>query len=568
MDALVKELERLNDKYDESVHMLKTPVNDVGYHSHLRAEFSHGTRPSLNYALMLLCEGSDSSVKRAADVIDAVLSLQCTDPYDSRFGIWPWHLEESLDQMNPPDWNWADFCGASLLDALISFGNLMPDGLRARVRTAVRRAAYSIFRRNVGPDYSNIAVLGGVVCGLAGETLDDGLLLEYGKRRLSVFLERAVRVGGVEEYNSPTYNMVIISEISRLISLGKDETLVKTGRDIFDFVWQGIAEHYHPATGQWAGPHCRAYSDLLTPGMAALLACATGYTVGGITPEKASEMVASKPLACPELARKSFSPDAAPEGAVVRRFAEAGCAESEVWGTTWFDGDMVLGTVNHENTWVQRHPVIAYWKADGGIAVMRVRLLREGKDFASGLLHTVQNANAFVSGLMLLTDRGDFHNHLDHPADGLFHMSDLRLRIELCSPNAELAVSSENSAVLSSGKRDVVVHFAGGAFNGANVRWQCGRKENAVFADVVFYDGDNAAFDLSALGETWAFAGAVLVRGGKRREENIRTVMDCRRDGVRVECEWPEYGISAAQGAFPMKYEDAVKSGKPFLRRC
>jgi hypothetical protein len=30
------------------------------------------------------------------------------------YGIWPWLAEESLAEMAPPDWNWADFCGMRL----------------------------------------------------------------------------------------------------------------------------------------------------------------------------------------------------------------------------------------------------------------------------------------------------------------------------------------------------------------------------------------------------------------------------------------------------------------------
>ena len=36
--------------------------------------------------------------------------------------------------------------------------------------------------------------------------------------------------------------------------------------------WQIIAASFHPATQQWAGPHSRAYSDTITPKLAADLA--------------------------------------------------------------------------------------------------------------------------------------------------------------------------------------------------------------------------------------------------------------------------------------------------------
>ena len=37
-------------------------------------------------------------------IIGKVLSLQDTDPSSKTYGIWPWLLEEPLEQMSPPDW--------------------------------------------------------------------------------------------------------------------------------------------------------------------------------------------------------------------------------------------------------------------------------------------------------------------------------------------------------------------------------------------------------------------------------------------------------------------------------
>jgi len=48
---------------------------------------------------------------RAARVLAAVLDLQDTDPPSDTYGIWSYWTEESLTEMTPPDWNWAEFLG-------------------------------------------------------------------------------------------------------------------------------------------------------------------------------------------------------------------------------------------------------------------------------------------------------------------------------------------------------------------------------------------------------------------------------------------------------------------------
>lgn len=462
--------------------------------------------------------------------------------------------------MDPPDWNWADFCGIELVESLITSGALVSPELSERMRIALHHAAYSIFRRNIHADYSNIAVLGAVVTGLAGEFLADPFLLAFSRRRLNLFWERAERVQGVDEYNSPTYNMVILHALSRLLRLSHDAGLCAVGMRIFEFMWRGIAEHYHAATGQWAGPHSRAYTDVLTPDQKTELALATGYPIGEITPEEASERVAEPPLMCPEPLRTMFDPDTMRYESICRTFLEAEPPAARVWGTTWFNGDLVLGTVNHENTWVQRHPVIGYWKAAGETAVFRVRFLRDGKDFGSGLLLTVQKEGAFVSGLSLLTDRGDFHNHLDHPADGYFLVSDFRLRVELQAPDADLHEVAPGVAVLSSGAYEVGVSCAGGSFDGAPVMWEYGKMEGSAYADIICYQGDKKPFDFRRVEEAWVFVCAAIGERGTGVDRTLSGAV-CRVEGTRALCAWPLREIEAACNAVPMEYAQAVQTG-------
>ena len=128
--------------------MLGVEWQGPGYHTRVpNGAWAHPTRESLAYALDLLRTGEGWRVERAATIVRQVLTLQDTDPLSPTYGIWPWLLEEPLAAMAPPDWNWADFCGALLAEMLAVEGDALPGDLAAEMRASLGHAAWSIFRR-------------------------------------------------------------------------------------------------------------------------------------------------------------------------------------------------------------------------------------------------------------------------------------------------------------------------------------------------------------------------------------------------------------------------------------
>ena len=185
----------MNGERDSDKHrMLGVSWKGPDYHTRVsRGAWVHPTRESLDYALALL---QGDGTERAAAVVRTVLALQDVDPTSKTYGIWPWFLEEPLTEMDPPDWNWADFCGARLAQVLVEHARALPGDLIRDTRTGLGHAAASIFRRNVGPAYTNIAVMGAGVTLAAGELLDEPRLSDYGRRRLRNIVEHTEYHGG------------------------------------------------------------------------------------------------------------------------------------------------------------------------------------------------------------------------------------------------------------------------------------------------------------------------------------------------------------------------------------
>jgi hypothetical protein len=519
-------LAELDARYTPDACMVWDITHSPGYHTRIPdGTKTHSTRRALDYAVLLLDSGEPERRARAAQVIAKVLTLQEPEPTNRTYGIWPWFLEESLAQMSPPDWNWADFCGARLAEILIRHAEHLPPPLVEQVRTALGHAGWSIFRRNVGPGYTNISIMGGGVTLLAGEILDEPRLLDYGRRRLKDQLAHTAFHGSFNEYNSPTYTLVALDECERILELARDEAARAHAEALRRHAWQVIAEHWHPATSQWAGPHSRAYSDRLQ--------------------EKSRERIARRThppfdaLSCPEEFRARFECLPEPEFAVRRRFIGHEDETRSTYGTTWFGGDACLASVNQETFWTQRRVLLGYWKTTAEPAVvLRLRFLHDGRDFASACVWNAQEGPRVLSAVGLVLNQGDFHPNLDRPERPCFTATDLRLRCELSGRGVSVEPLGAGRYALRAGGHRAVLHTTPGLFGDREVRWETGGDADRVFLDGVCHAGPATVFDLARVEEIRIVLGLEL-RSESQPASAAPISVVTRPDGMR-EAHWPE----------------------------
>jgi len=228
--GFLKALSKQDARYDPAEKMIRRPFSSPGYHTTLKGGYVHPPRDSLNYAVALLDSGEPARLKRAQDILRKVISLQDQNPNSRTYEIWSWFAEEPLEKMSPPDWNWADFCGTQLLQVAHEHMNRLPDELQQQVKDSIIHAAYSIKRRNVGPGYTNIAIMGTYVTLTAGELFGVDELTDYGKKRLKRFYDYTFEQGSFREYNSPTYTVVAIKELSRMLRRLSHQNRTRPGR--------------------------------------------------------------------------------------------------------------------------------------------------------------------------------------------------------------------------------------------------------------------------------------------------------------------------------------------------
>lgn len=498
-------------QWDPAEQMPKRPFSSPGYHTTLKGGFVHSTRDAFTYAVGLLDTGKPEHLDRACAILRRVIALQDSDPTSKTHGIWSWFLEEPLAKMSPPDFNWADFNGVALLQIARDHRDRLPADLAAAVDASILRACAAIKQRNVGPGYTNIAIMGAYVTLVAGELLSNDEYRTYGLARLTRFHAYTRDNGTFEEYNSPTYTIIALLELSRLKAHVRTPSAQPLIDDLLRHAWQEIATHFHAPTRQWAGPHSRAYRSLYSDGTLALIQRATAGRIDfGVDAPDREEL--RLPLHCPPDLEPLFASLTAP-----RTVTETFIKRSSTVGTTYLHPQFALGSINRGDLWNQRRPLLAHFGTAAAPGYLQLRFLKNDYDFSSAIFHGTQRAGLVVGAVNLLTNGGDTHVSLDKVKGAKIRARDLRLRFELGGPaakNAALAVTSPTQATLTAGDLTFHVTLAHARLGDLPGKLTPGQTAHLRYLDVEFYHGPEREFDLAALDEAiTAFALSVGPHG-------------------------------------------------------
>ncbi len=505
-DAFLKTLSRQDERYDPAERMIRRPFSSPGYHTTLKGGYVHPTRDSLNYAVALLDSGQPDRLERAELILRRVIALQDQDPDRRTYGIWSWFMEEPLDKMSPPDWNWADFCGAQLLQVAIDHMDRLPEDLQRQVAESILHAGRAIKRRNVGPGYTNIAVMGAYVTLVAGELFGNAELAEYGKARLKRFHEHTFRQGSFSEYNSPTYSVVAIQELTRLLRHVKDAESQRLLYELNRFAWSHAARHFHPPSRQWAGPHSRCYATLLRDSTLAFIQRSTNGKVRFLPESEIFDSLDAHRLGarCPDEFLHYFTELPEPR-LEIETFARNTGGKHDIIGTTFLHPDFTLGSVNIGDFWNQRRPLLAYWKTASGVVAMRLRCLHDDYDYSSASLFTVQDRGDILGAVVFATDRGDTHISLDRLKNATIKARDLRLRLQFegaIGPfNVPPEIELNQLMTMASGTVHIGFNIPHAVFNSCPVRVETGRTDKTAYIDIIFYHGEQKEINFAEIEE-------------------------------------------------------------------
>lgn len=510
-----KLLEKLDVRYDEKEHMVGEMVGDFDgrriYHSRLKSDYRHSTVRAAGYALLLLEMDRPGDTERAMDIMDKLLSLQDVNPESHTFGLWSWFLEEPLEKMDPPDWNWADFMGKHFLRMLIGHGEKFGEERYNKTLAACERACESIIRRDCGVNYTNVCLMDCYVTIVTGQMTQNERYLQYGINKLNKFWSFTDTMGGLLEFNSPAYTTLIAREMIHMKRHFKSPEVLALVEKIDDLIWRDISEHFYYPQKQWSGPHARAYSNFVLPQTLTVIGNAAGldFGTGG---EYTLEDIDCD-LVCPEKYKHRFEgfQEIYLQRLNSRGFNYPWFAPAQV-ATTYNTLDFSLASFNNSEFWDQIHPLIAYFDEK----CFRVRLLHNFFDFSSGQLHCVQHRNSILGCINLANDRGDTHVCLDW-THGKITAKDLRVRFQLEGRVDNVEVEqNKNSVLFKMGGLQLYIDIPYFKFGDFDVKLELNREENMISFDVVWYAGEERVITFSEIEEAISLFCLSLSKDAKK----------------------------------------------------
>jgi hypothetical protein len=383
--------------------------------------------------------------------------------------------------MRPPDLNWANFIGARLCEILWDHAARLRHETVLGVKLSIDKAVRSIIRRNVNLGYTNVVAMAVRVSFMAGRLLGRDEFWDYGRELLREFYDYTKKNDGFPEYNSPTYTVTVLLEFEALRHYLGDTAEFAPAIDLWRRAWEVVSSHFHVGTGEWAGPHARAYSDRIQTATRAQIDVRLGRRVDEaalplLPPRRAM-------LPCPDDMRSMFEPAAASTRVVRNRFLVDAKTKEEVWGITWLSQEACMGSASIGSYWTQAHGFIAYWKGVKTPAVARVRLLKDGRDFASFGLRSAQVGSDVVVASHPLRNSGDWHMSADRSTDG-FAGSELTLRILVEGEGASVRRSARDLFVLRAGDYELAVATGPCVFEGRDVADGWTVREQSLSASV------------------------------------------------------------------------------------
>lgn len=491
--ALESALGGLDDRYDETVHLLFDKVYDIRYHTRLPSGTQvHPTRESAEYAWALLETGVPWRIERASVVLRQLLAQQDTDVQSATYGIWSWFFEEPLAQMSPPDWNWADFIGTQIVQILWRCEGTLSDDVVEGLKSALRHAAESIIRRDVTLRYTNIAIMGTYVTVMAGEILQDERISAYGSNRLSKFAQFTEEWGGFPEYNSPNYSIVALLELTRMLRDFPHQEELTIVRRLHDRVWRDIALHWHAFSGQWSGPHSRAYQTLLSPQIRGFLQQGLGLWPEEEAGSSLSDILL--PIQCPAELIPYFQGTLNPRRTVKQRIADG---DPVLEGVSYLDEKFAVATAERGTFWNQARAVTVYSCNADGPTALHVQVLRDGYDYSSANILSHQKEAYCLGVICFANDGGNVHCSLDRIQNQQVEASDWRLRfqgygtVSMATPSREF--SPQDVVNIGLGE-DVIVSLRVPwlRFGEFTPRWEFSPEKGAL--DLILYQGPSRIF--------------------------------------------------------------------------
>ena len=509
-DLLMEEI----NTFDPREGMIqKWEVNQCGYHSKMNGVIHH-IRATAGLASGILLYNMEEYYEIAFQALHRLCDIQDTRAGSPTFGLWSYYLEEDLEHMIEPDYNWANFISKDLLAVCILCKDTLPADLEVRLHRAIQNAMECTIKRNVAADYTNISLMSSMTLVSAGELLQDERLFSIGKDRLKRLYEYTKFTTSFSEYNSSGYILVDMEEISRMQHFFKDEECRFIADELNYYAWEMFASHYNTAMDQLAPPQMRAYKDVDTGLLAWYIWQGTDGKYGKpleqlpAIPAPSYYFVTKCPQQCLPLLERTQEFIAHTyyrknnirlenEDTVVVRELDSPDLTAYTYKTPHYS----MGAFAFCDCWNQRRNAMIIWDKEKP-KTFRLRAIHNNYDFCSGVVHSAQEDNRILGQMGLVSDRGSFIYTLDKVKNGIYNVEDLGFRFELGGLCEDLTIKQNGKDYLiDDGDMHIRLHIEKWVFDGHDAEIKLSEDGKAII--LVGYEGPAKVLDTNILDDTY-----------------------------------------------------------------
>lgn len=564
-------IDRLNKDiaaFDEKEGMIIREITSCpGYHTKLMGKLHH-VKATSGFALSVLLTNQEQHYDKAFRALHRICDIQDTKADSRTFGLWAYYLEEDLEHMIAPDYNWANFVGKDLLAVCLLCEDKLPADLRERLYVAIRNLAECTIRRNVAADYTNISLMGGMTIIAAGELLQDERIFSIGRHRLKRLCEYTDITTGFSEYNSSYYVVIAIEEIARMLIFFKDEECRAMANVLNKYAWEMLALHYNTSLQQLTPPQTRAYSDVDSGRLASLIWLGTGGRFGKMYPDAMDlDSLQYLRFECPEeilplfeekecfiehtYYRQNNIRQPGEDTTIIRELDSP-----DLTAYSYKTIDYSVGAFALCDTWNQRRNVMVIWDKEKP-KTFRLRGLHNGYDFCSGITYAKQDKNQILGHVGLVTDRGSFHYILDKVKDGIYEVEELCFRFELGGDSENLTIRQNGKDYfIDDNQMHIRLHIEKWVFDGREAQVRISEDGRAVI--LVGYEGPAMQMDTKQLDDTYgvftlSVDNEVPENAIEDEIQNDNEVQLRMLPGGRYQSEWKGMRVVSHRGPIPYR---------------
>ncbi len=508
MNILLKTKEHVKetlDRINPETGLIRSYCNP-NYHSNLEPGEYHFIVESTNLALGIFATGYEEYYHEANEVLRKVIPCQCREGEFT--GIWPYFLEESLEEMVAPDWNYADFEALPMVIILKEYSDKLEDGMCEMLEEACLYACRAIIKRNLTVLYTNPTVMGIYIMFMCGELFNKPELIKYGMKKLKDFYVQTIYFGTYNEYNCPGYTKLILDFYSLMLRHIKNEEALRMLNELNIIAWKMMGEHYHNPTGEFTGPKFRQYGNFIKQNEMTIWQRSVGKTLDLIKDgdEKYSDYDLIYDLKCPEEIKPLFTDEK--KETEFRRILSLGHTYPHLgWhhvDTQYIKPEFTLGSYSGMDSWNQHHNVVSYIGTREKKCCIRMRAYHDGYDFASAYMNTVQEKGTAMTLINFHTNRGDTHHDLDPIIDSKIKATDFRIRYQIeantggITDNIQIE-EFENGCRMNVLGIPVEIKYHYAEMSGEKPYFEIVKEENCIWVDMVLYHGDEKEIDFDKL---------------------------------------------------------------------